>query len=168
MPIYASKELSIDYNENLVNFENNKLKLKSENNSTIYLIHDNNIVYTLNLIYEQETTKTITYSISLNEDNKQYCDVIINDNNKRIEVEMTDLPNIGYFVLKISKYIDSELSLTQDFSAEFSSLEVCYFSRAQTIYDGNLSISVLSSGTCNITITDNDTNESFEIEVSVI
>ena len=168
LPIYASKELSIDYNENLVNFENNKLKLKSENNSTIYLIYDNNIVYTLNLVYEQETTETITYSISLNENNKQYCDVTIDDNNKRIEVEMTDLPNIGYFVLKISKYIDSELSLTQDFSAEFSSLEVCYFSGKQTIYDGNLSISVLSSGTCTITITDNDTNESFEIEVSVI
>jgi len=164
LPVYALYDLVLDYNDNLVKYENNKLSLKSENSASVYLKYNNNVVYTLNLNFYPASQSIIIYKIELDE--FYNCEILLNDTNKTIIIEAVE-PNNSFFNIRLSGAINEAPVNLLNITAQFSDTSVCKFPSYPVIYDSTLQVVVVGTGNCTITIYDNENDNQFDITVTV-
>ena len=164
-PCYAFYDFDIVYDDDFVTYQNNTFNILNNANTTIELKYHNETVLTLNFVYTPQQQNIVTHNISINQ--KENCNVAIDDNNKIIDVTISNVDDYCFFSINIVCYINNVLSQDKDYSAEFDNQSVCNFSSYSVIYFGVLSIQVLGSGTCNITITNNTYDIEFVVLVTV-
>lgn len=161
LPIYAICNLTLEYNENELTYENNKIKLNDNvTNSYLYIKNFDNVVYTLNIIKKIEIQESsVGHALTIT-----YGTATLSSNTLNVNLSACTMLQLN--CTAYDKTTNINLTI-QNYSVEIKDTSICYL-MSQEVSGGNIDLKFLKAGKTTLTITDLENDIVICIEIIVV